>query len=326
MKAVACLEPGQLSLIDRPDPARPGPGEALLAVAHVGICGTDYHIFEGTHPYLAYPRVMGHEASGTVVAVGEGVLLSPGTEVFVNPYIACGICVACRQGKPNCCKTISVLGVHRDGAMCGHILVPAANLYPTDGLSLRLAAAVEFLAIGAHAVRRSLAGAGTPALIIGAGPIGLGVALFARIAGQNVVMTDTSRARLDMAEALGFAVTEADTATEDGFGVVYDATGNAASMQAAFGRVAHGGALVLVSVVTADISFFDPEFHKREMMLIGSRNALATDFSHVAEAIKAGHVPMDRLFTHRTTLADAPRDIARWATDKTGLIKAVIDI
>ena len=178
MKAVACLAPGQLSLIDRPEPALPGPGEALVAVAHVGICGTDYHIFEGKHPYLAYPRVMGHEVSGTVVAVGVGVAVSPGTEVIVNPYIACGICIACRQGKPNCCVTISVLGVHRDGAMCGHILVPAANLYPTDGLPLRLAAAVEFLAIGAHAVRRSLAGPGRLPLVIGAGPIGLGSSNF----------------------------------------------------------------------------------------------------------------------------------------------------
>ena len=327
MKAVACLAPGQLSLIDRPEPALPGTGEALVAVAHVGICGTDYHIFEGKHPYLAYPRVMGHEVSGTVVAVGDGVAVSPGTEVIVNPYIACGICIACRQGKPNCCVTISVLGVHRDGAMCGHILVPAANLYPTDGLPLRLAAAVEFLAIGAHAVRRSLAGPGTPALVIGAGPIGLGTAIFAQIAGQNVVLTDTSQARLEMAASgLGFAVAEPEKTSGDAFGVVYDATGNAASMQAAFGRVAHGGALVLVSVVTADITFSDPEFHKREMMLVGSRNALAEDFSHVAGAIKAGLVPMDRIFTHRTTLADAPRDIARWATDKTGLIKAVIDI
>ena len=140
---VACLAPGQLALIDRPEPAPPGPGEALVAVAHVGICGTDYHIFQGKHPYLAYPRVMGHEVSGTVLAVGEGVALAPGATVIVNPYIACGTCVACRQGKPNCCTAIAVLGVHRDGAMCERILVPAANLYPTDGLSLRDSAAVD---------------------------------------------------------------------------------------------------------------------------------------------------------------------------------------
>ena len=326
MKAVACLAPGQLALIDRPEPAPPGPGEALVAVAHVGICGTDYHIFQGKHPYLAYPRVMGHEVSGTVLAVGEGVALAPGATVIVNPYIACGTCVACRQGKPNCCTAIAVLGVHRDGAMCERIVVPAANLYPTDGMSLRDSAAVEFLAIGAHAVRRSLAGTGTPALVIGAGPIGLGTALFARIAGQTVTLADTSSERLDMAEGLGFAVADRLHATADGYGVVYDATGSAASMQTAFGMVAHGGALVLVSVVAADITFSDPEFHKREMMLIGSRNALAGDFAYVAGAILAGTVPMDQIFTHRTTLTDAPRDIAHWAADKSGLIKALIDV
>ncbi|TGT20303.1 dehydrogenase, partial [Mesorhizobium sp. M3A.F.Ca.ET.174.01.1.1] len=135
--------------------------------------GTDYHIFEGKHPFLAYPRIMGHEVSGTVVERSDGVDLAIGEPVIINPYLACGKCIACRHGKPNCCVRIEVLGVHRDGAMCDEILVPAQNLYPTNGLSLADAAAVEFLAIGAHAVRRSLGLPGQRTLVIGAGPIGL---------------------------------------------------------------------------------------------------------------------------------------------------------
>ena len=108
--------------------------------------------------------------------------------------------------------------------------------------------------------------------------------------------------------------------------MVFDATGYGPSMEKAFSLVAHGGALVLVSVVKDDIRFSDPEFHKREMMVIGSRNATRVDFEHVADSIVKGLVPVDKLITHRTTLADAPRDLARWAHEKNGLIKAVIRI
>ncbi|KAA3441973.1 dehydrogenase [Mesorhizobium sp. SARCC-RB16n] len=335
MKSVVCLAPGELALEDRPWPDAPPAGWALVGVSHVGICGTDYHIFEGKHPYLAYPRVMGHEISGTVLEIGEGARLRTGQTVIVNPYIACGRCVACRQGKPNCCIAIEVLGVHRDGAMCEQLLVPAGNLYQTNGLSLADAAAVEFLAIGAHAVRRSQAGLGKRALVIGAGPIGLGTALFARIAGHEVTVLDVSRARLDFAERqLGFAVVDNLLATAsaslsgrtdgEGFDVVFDATGNTGSVQSAFAHVAHGGALVMVSIVKDEIRFSDPEFHKREMMLIGSRNATRADFDHVAASIQAGAIPLAKLVTHKTTLEESPRDIARWAHEKSGLIKAVI--
>jgi threonine dehydrogenase-like Zn-dependent dehydrogenase len=233
--------------------------------------------------------------------------------------------------------SIEVLGVHRDGAMCEQLLVPAGNLYPADGLSLWQAAAVEFLAIGAHAVRRSLGGPGKRTLVIGAGPIGLGTALFARIAGQSVTLLDLQQDRLEFAEReLGFPIIDASggpaveavrkrTAGE-GFDLVFDATGNSRSIHAAFAHVAHGGALVMVSVVPDEITFSDPEFHKREMMLIGSRNALREDFEQAAAALRDGTIPLAALVTHRTRLSDAPRDVSRWAHQKSGLIKAMIDV
>ncbi|MDX8522930.1 zinc-binding alcohol dehydrogenase family protein [Mesorhizobium sp. MSK_1335] len=337
MKAVVCRSPGDLVLEDRADPGAPPPGWARIAVSHVGICGTDYHIFEGKHPFLAYPRIMGHEVAGTVAERGEGVDLAVGEPVIVNPYLACGKCVACRHAKPNCCVKIEVLGVHRDGAMCDEILVPAQNLYPANGLSLADAATVEFLAIGAHAVRRSLGMPGARTLVIGAGPIGLGTAIFARIAGLDVSLLDMSTERLGFAEKeLGFAPLDSSKATAaelvrqatdgEGFDLVFDATGNTRSVQSAFAHVAHGGALVLVSVVKDDITFSDPEFHKREMTLVGSRNALRADFDHVAASIRNGAVPLDKLVTHRTTLGQTPRDLARWTHEKSGLIKAIIEV
>jgi 2-desacetyl-2-hydroxyethyl bacteriochlorophyllide A dehydrogenase len=337
MKAIVCVEPGRLEEVERQNPATLPDGWVRVAVSHVGICGTDYHIFEGKHPFLEYPRVMGHEVSATIIDPGTNSTLAVGAPVVVNPYLSCGTCVACRQGKPNCCTAIRVLGVHADGAFCEEILLPADNLYPAAGLSLEAAATVEFLAIGAHAVRRSLAPAGSRALVIGAGPIGLGTALFSRIAGHDVTLMDTSAERLAMAaERFGFAkgILAGASASEavlaatvgDGFDVVFDATGYGKSMESAFAYVAHGGALVLVSVVKDEIRFFDPEFHKREMMLIGSRNATRVDFEHVMASIRAGHVPVDALVTHRTTLDRVPADLARWATEKSGLIKAVVRV
>lgn len=337
MKTVRCVSPGELEFADRSTLGSPPEGWALVDVAHVGICGTDYHIFEGKHPFLAYPRVMGHEVSGTVVEINGPATVAVGQDVIINPYLSCGKCVACRQGKPNCCVSIEVLGVHRDGAMSEQILVPVANLLPAGGLSLVEAATVEFLAVGAHAVRRSMALGGCRALVIGAGPIGLGTALFARIAKQQVTIMDVSAERLAFAaRQLGFLTIDgskgrlleriSERTTGTGFDVVYDATGNSGSMQSAFAYVAHGGVMVMVSVVQDDITFSDPEFHKREMMLIGSRNATRVDFEHVVASIRAGKVPVDQLVTHRTTLRDSPRDIAAWSQQKSGLIKAMIDV
>ncbi len=337
MKAVLCLEPGRLELVDRPAPPAPGPGEAAVDIRHVGICGTDYHIYEGKHPFLAYPRVMGHELSGVVAAVGAGVTLAVGTPVVINPYVSCGHCIACRHGKPNCCMSISVLGVHGDGGMAEQIVIPAGNLYPAEGLSLRDAAMVEFLAIGAHAVRRSRPEPGRRALVVGIGPIGLGAAIFARIAGLEVTLLDSSAERLAFAsDVLGFPSvfqTGPDAAAQlmaasdnEGYDTVFDATGNAAAIEAGFTLVAHGGSYVLVSVVKDRISFADPEFHKREMTLIGSRNATRVDFEHVMASIRAGNVPLDALATHRTTLSDVLADLPRWAHQKEGLIKAIIDV
>ena len=319
-----------------PAPEAPAAGWATVDVKHVGICGTDYHLFEGKHPFLEYPRIMGHELSGVVSAVGPGVALKVGTPVVVNPYISCGHCVACRKGKPNCCTAIQVLGVHTDGAMTEQIVMPEGNLYPAEGLSLRDAAMVEFLAIGAHAVRRAQPEGGR-ALVVGIGPIGLGVAIFARIAGLEVTLLDSSEERLAFArDTLGFkntALTGLDAqktlmaeTNGDGFDVVFDATGNGQAIEAGFAMVAHGGAYVLVSIVKDQISFSDPEFHKREMMLIGSRNATKVDFDHVVASIKAGLVPLDALATHSTTLDKLTTDMPLWSHDKRGLIKAIITV
>ena len=336
MQAVMCRSPHDIALVDQPL-AIAAPGEVLLRMQRSGICGTDYHIYSGLHPYLAYPRVIGHELSGVVETAPPDSGWLPGQLVVVNPYTACGTCHACRSAKPNCCMQIAVLGVHRDGGMTERLSLPPQNLIRADGLTADQAACVEFLAIGAHAVRRGAVAAGLRVLVVGAGPIGIGAALFAQIAGGQVTIIDRDPDRLalvgaatgitDLILADGSIADTLGRATGgDGFDVVFEATGNPASMEASFAHVAHGGALVLVGLVKSRISFNDPDFHRREMAVLASRNATGQDFDKVMAAIRSGEVDTDRLITHRTTLAQVAIDLPRWARDKTGLIKAMVGL
>ena len=335
VETLICSQPGRLHVAQLPAPT-PVRGEALVRPRRIGLCGTDYHIFEGTHPFLEYPRVMGHELAVEVVEISGKSDLAVGEICVVNPYISCGQCIACRRGKPNCCARISVLGVHQDGGMTGLLCVPLTNLVRAPGLDADACATVEFLSIGAHAVRRGRVDKGDRVLVVGAGPIGLGVSLFARLSGGKVFVLDKDADRVAAAASLTGALplvagTDAAAAVAaatggDGFDVVFDATGNAGAMQAGFDFVANGGSYVLVSVVKDPITFRDPDFHRKEMTLLGSRNATSEDFERVIAAIRNGDIPVNRLITHRTSLAGAVRAIPTWAEQKSGLIKAVIEV
>ncbi len=328
MTTGVCVEPGRFELRPAPLPLSAPEGWALVDIAAVGLCGTDYHIFEGKHPYLEYPRVIGHELSGRLAHTAGD--LAAGTLVVINPYLSCGECRACRRGKPNCCARIEVLGVHRDGGLCARIAVPVGNLYPAEGLTDIQAAMVEFLAIGAHAVSRSGIAAGDRVLVTGAGPIGLGTALFARLAGAEVHLLDLGAERLALARRkFGFEFTHDDPATilsgdlSDGFDLVFDATGSARAIEAGFPLLAHGSSYVLVSVVKDRISFEDAEFHKRETRIIGSRNALRADFERVMAAIREGRIDTDALLSAEFPLSDLPARFMGLAEDRAALIKAI---
>jgi threonine dehydrogenase-like Zn-dependent dehydrogenase len=224
---------------------------------------------------------MGHELAVEIVDAPDNSVLQPGEVCVVNPYLSCGQCGACRNGKPNCCVRISVLGVHQDGGMAELLSLPVGNLMPAPDLTPDECATVEFLAIGAHAVRRGSVSARDRVLVVGAGPIGLGVALFARQTGAIVVVLDRAADRSETARLIAGANTvPADGSPLDaglpdgaGFDVVFDATGSQPAMEKGFDYVAHGGRFVLVSVVKESITFMDPDFHRKEMSLFGSRNA-----------------------------------------------------
>lgn len=336
MKSIVCDTPGSLRMEQRPVPV-PAEGEVLLRIRRVGICGTDMHIFRGTQPFLSYPRVMGHELSGHIHSAPAGSRLAAGDQVYVMPYLSCGTCVACRQGKTNCCTRIEVLGVHRDGGMTEYLALPERFVFKTEGISLDDAAMIEFLAIGAHAVKRGAVDAGKRVLVVGAGPIGMAVMLFASLKGADVTVLDGRADRLQFCrDALGITRTVqlgdgdkeqlSDATGGEFFDVVFDATGNIAAMERGLDFVAHGGSYVLVSIVRDRLSFSDPEFHKRETTLLGSRNATADDFEEVVAAMKAGKVPTALLNTHRTTLDEFTGVLDRWMQPEAGVIKAIVEV
>lgn len=335
MRALSCEAPGRLAFVERPEPER-RPGEALVRILKAGVCGTDLHIFAGNQPYFEYPRVIGHELSAEVIEAEPGSGLAPGDLVAINPYLACGDCHACRIGKTNCCARLKVLGVHTDGGLCERLSLPVGNLHPVDGLTAEQAAMIEFLAVGAHAVARTRIAPGARVLVTGGGPIGIAAALFAKLDGGEVTVTDMRADRLDFCrEALGVgtlaAGPEARAEMEDRtggefYGAVFDATGSPKAMEAGFLNVANGGSYTLLSIVKADITFPDPEFHRRETTLYGSRNALPADFERVIAAMRSGDVPWRELVTHRVPLDALPERMGGLSDPATGAIKALVEI
>lgn len=332
MRAIYCEAPEKLALaeVNRPELRA---GWVRVGVKHIGICGTDYHIFEGNFPYFEYPRIIGHELSG-VVLDPNGADFAVGDPVVINPYVNCGTCPACLEGRANCCETLKVVGVHADGGMADEIVMPAQNLYKAEGLSLRDAAMVEFLAIGAHAVRRSEVKTGQRAVVVGSGPIGLGVAYFAKIAGADVTVVDAAPDKIEATRALGFttfSVAETEGAEfagvkRTGFDAVFDATGSIRAMNASLFHTRNGGSYTLVGVIKGDLVFPDSEVHRRELTIRGSRNAIKADFEHVMASMRAGHIPTGRLATHSTTLERVSQDMPVWAHDRTGVIKAIVTV
>lgn len=339
MQTLVLETPGKIILIDTPEPGAPGPGEALVQVRRIGVCGTDIHAFIGNQPFFNYPRILGHELGVEVLAVGTGVTnVSPGDRCAVEPYLNCGRCIACTRGKPNCCRTLAVLGVHTDGAHRERVLVPATKLHVSKQLTLDQLALVETLGIGAHAVARAQVTAGETVAVIGAGPIGLAVMQFALVAGARVIVIDVNPARLAFCrDRLGVS-DQVNAATEDIASrlealtggdlptVVFDATGSIKSMNATFNYPAQGGRVVLVGLALADVTFNDPNFHRRELTILASRNAVPADFTRIIQLIESGRIDTTPWITHRATLAEAPRHFDSWTRPETGVIKAMIEV
>ena len=339
MKAIQLEKPQSFRPLDIAEPAAPGPGEALVRIHRIGICGTDYGGFLGKMPFYSYPRIPGHELGVEVIAVGEGVAnVQAGDRCSVEPYINCQKCYSCRRGLTNCCEHHKTLGVMCDGGMCERMLLPARKLHISRKLSFEQLALVETLAIGCHAVDRAGVQAGHNVLVIGAGPIGLSAIEFVKVARANCIVVDISEARLAFCrEKMG--VTHTIVARGDGSelkqlaalthgqlaDVVIDATGSNKSMSHALDYCAFGGRLVYVGITQQELSFpHAPALHRRELTILGSRNALSADFARIIRLIEDGVIDTRPWITHRTNFDAMIGEFPTWLKPETGVIKAMV--
>ena len=337
MKTLVCTKPGEFNYTERDRPVLKK-GHAIIKIKRIGVCGTDLHAFEGTQPFFEYPRVLGHELAGELIELDDAPGFTPGETVSFIPYFYCGECIACRNGLPNCCASIKVCGVHIDGGFAEYLQVPSYSLLHGEGLPFDQLALVEPLAIGAHAVRRAGVKPDEFVLVVGAGPIGLGIAEFARIAGGKVIMMDINENRLNFCrEKLGihFSI---DPLQEDATAklkeitnndmptVVIDATGSQKAIINAFQYMAHGARYVLVGLQKGEIYFSHPEFHKREATLMSSRNATKEDFELVVRSIKDGSVKPAHYITHQVKFDEVKENFASWLNPATGVIKAMVEL
>jgi 2-desacetyl-2-hydroxyethyl bacteriochlorophyllide A dehydrogenase len=336
MKYIVCHEPGNFLLKEMEIP-KPQKGESLLRIRKIGICGTDIHAFGGTQPFFNYPRILGHELAAEYVE-GEAEGFKKGEAVTFIPYFHCGSCVACRNGLTNCCSSIKVFGVHIDGGMSEYVVVPDQYLLHGQGLDFDELALIEPLAIAAHGIHRAAVTVNDTVLIMGVGPIGIGLIQFAQLAGAKVIAMDVNDHRLTFSkDELGVAatinpmkeeviealmkITNGDMPT-----VVIDATGNQKVMNTAFQYLAHGGRYVLVGLQKGELSFSHPEFHKRESTLMSSRNATKEDFRYVIECLKSRKIDPKKFITHRVNFIEMPSSFEEIINPKNNVIKALIEI
>ncbi|MFV8342409.1 zinc-binding alcohol dehydrogenase family protein [Flavobacterium sp. XS2P39] len=336
MKYIVCEKPHEFKLKEKPMPVRKD-GEVLLKIRKIGVCGTDIHAFGGTQPYFEYPRILGHELAAEYIE-GEAQGYKQGDKVTFIPYFHCGECVACRNGLTNCCAKIKVFGVHIDGGMAQYITVPEQYLLHGEGLDYDQLALVEPLAIAAHGVRRAAVNSNDTVLIMGAGPIGIGLIQFAKIAGAKVIAMDINEYRLRFCKEELNADATINPANEDVTArlmeitngdmptVVIDATGNRNVMNSAFNYIAHGGRFVLVGLQKGELSFSHPDFHKRESTLMSSRNATKDDFLYVMECLKNGKIDPKKYITHRADFTEMITEFEKWIDPKNNVIKALIEL
>jgi alcohol dehydrogenase len=325
MRALSLTQPQRLEWTELAEAGAPAPGEALVAIRAIGICGTDISGYLGKMPFIECPRILGHELGVEVVQVGSGVThLQVGDRCSVEPYLNCGGCHACWQGKTNCCERLTVLGVHCDGGMRERMVLPAAKLHPGDGLSFEQLALVETLAIGCHAVNRAELSADDDVLIIGAGPIGLSVLEFARLQPRKITVADLNPARRQFVERHYAGVRVVESLPDEPVAqVVFDATGHAGSMAGALRFARFTGRVVFVGITKEPVPLDDPLLHRRELALLASRNAVAADFPRILELIRSGRIDTVPWITHRCAFEDLPRQMPEWVQPATGVVKGV---
>ncbi len=336
MDSLVCTAPGVFQYEDIKMPVAES-GRSIIKIKRIGVCGTDLHAFEGNQPYFTYPRILGHELSGELVST-DIIEFGAGETVTFIPYFSCGKCVACKNGKPNCCVSIQVCGVHIDGGMVQYLSVPSSSLLHGEELTFEELALVEPLAIGAHGIKRAAIKQDEYVLIMGAGPIGIATMEFANIAGAKVILMDVNDSRLEFCRQKLNVLQTINPAQQDVLTelkkitlnemptVVIDATGNLKAINNGINYLAHGGRYVLIGLQKEEFKFSHPEFHKRETTLMSSRNATKEDFNFVIKCIKSGLINPKAYITHTLQFSEVKDEFKNLINPENHVIKAIIEM
>jgi len=302
--------------LERAEPVPPAAGEVRIEVAFCGICGTDLHVYLGhMDQRIGDHRVIGHEMSGTVDVVGEGVTdWKAGDRIVVRPLDACGTCSSCRRGYRHVCQRLKFLGLDTDGAFQRYWTVPAHTLHGVpDELPLDLAALIEPAAVACHDVRRGRVQAGEDVLVIGGGPIGMLVALVAQGAGANVTVSEVNEHRLAMAKDFGFATLNpkacdpvaALVEATDGKGadVVFEVSGTQPGVDLMTAVTATRGRIVMVAIHATKPAVDLFQFFWKEIEMLGARVYEPEDYD---EAIRFVAADLDKARRLITSIKELP--------------------
>lgn len=309
--------PGKIEFREIPTP-EPQPGEALIKIMKIGVCGSDIHVYHGEHPFTSYPVTQGHEVSGIVEKLGEGVTtLTVGQKVTIQPQVVCGECYPCRHGKYNLCESLKVMGFQTTGVASEYFAVDAKKVTPLpEDMSLDEGAMIEPLAVAVHAVRRAGDVTGQDICVLGAGPIGILVAQAAKGMGaRRVMVTDVSSLRLDKAKECGadFCINTKEKdfgeALTECFGpdkadVIYDCAGNNITMGQAIAHARKGSTIILVAVFAGQASVDLAVLNDHELDLNTSMMYRTEDYAAAIELVNQGKVSLAPLISKHFAFKD----------------------
>lgn len=324
MKAIEITSPGNARLIEKDIPEIKS-GYVLLKVKYAGFCGSDLNTFRGLNPLVKMPVIPGHEIGAQIEEVGEGVPgnFRKGMSVTVNPYTNCGKCPACLNARYNACEFNETLGVQRDGAMSEYISIPWQKVIPDEVLTFEALALVEPMSVGFHAVDRAMVSDIDNVIVFGCGMIGVGAIVRAALRGANVIAVDIDDKKLEMSRKLGAAFTinslkenvhEQVQAFTQGRGgdVVIEAVGRPETYTASVAEAAFTGRVVYIGYAKEKIPFETQYFVKKELNIMGSRNALPADFKAVIKYLSKGICPVKELISAIYPPEQAQHALEKW--------------
>ena len=316
MKTLQIVQPGTICLTQTPEPV-PGPGEIKVKIHYAGFCGSDLNTFRGANAMVTFPRIPGHEIGASIEALGSDVpdTFKPGQIVTLNPYTSCGKCASCRRGRPNACENNETLGVQRDGAMKEFICVPWQKVIPCGEVPMKYTALIEPMSVGFHAANRGRVTKDDVVMVIGCGMVGLGALVSAVQRGATVIAADIDEVKLQLAKKLGaaYAYNSATEWTDDlpEPDVVIEAVGSVPTYRMAVERVAFTGRIVCIGYAKTDVSLPTSLFVKKELDIMGSRNATPEDFSDVISYLSSG-VDADAFISDIIDPKDAQDAMEKW--------------